>query len=128
MKNRLFGLLLCVAVVLSTVLVGSAGMPVKAATLSVPGGYATIQAAIDAADPGDTISVAAGTYNEQVTINKNVSIIGAGSDQTIITGGNPAVLLAATGTETQPILLQGLAGAGRQRYSNNRYTDILCNP
>ena len=113
MKNRLFGLMLCVAVVLSTVLVGSAVIPVRAATLTVgPGGYATIQAAVNDAAPGDTISVAAGTYNEQITINKSVSIIGAGSDQTIITGGNPAVLLSATGTVTQPILLKDLQVLG----------------
>src|SRR6185503_7843099 len=48
------------------------------------GGYATIQAAVDAAVSGDTILIAAGTYREQVTVNgKDISILGAGSGQTI---------------------------------------------
>lgn len=46
----------------------------------------SIQAAINAADPagGSTISVAAGTYSEQLTINKCVFIVGSGVGQTII--------------------------------------------
>ena len=38
------------------------GMSAQAATLNVPGDYATIQSAIDAASPGDTVLVADGTY------------------------------------------------------------------
>ena len=43
-----------------------------------------IQAAIDAASDGDVINVAAGTYNEAVTINKGVSVLGAGAATTTI--------------------------------------------
>lgn len=46
--------------------------------------YTTIQAAINAAQSGDVISVKAGTYNEQVIANKTVSIIGENRASTII--------------------------------------------
>jgi len=52
--------------------------------LVVPTDYPTIQAAIDAADPGDTIRVRAGTYTEQIVITKDLQIRGAGMDATVI--------------------------------------------
>ena len=47
-------------------------------------GFDTIQAAVDAASDGGTVNVAAGTYTEQVTITKNLSLLGADQDTTII--------------------------------------------
>src|SRR5580700_1684229 len=52
------------------------------AALQVPAQYPTISAALAAAQNGDTIAVAAGTYNELLTINQGVTITGA--------TGNPA--------------------------------------
>ncbi len=43
-----------------------------AASLGVPADYSTIQAAIDAASPGDSILVADGEYVESITINKSL--------------------------------------------------------
>ncbi|NLE38704.1 MAG: hypothetical protein GX621_11825, partial [Pirellulaceae bacterium] len=40
--------------------------------------FSTIQAAIDAADAGETIYVQEGTYVEQVIIEKNITVIGQG--------------------------------------------------
>jgi hypothetical protein len=41
------------------------------------GGYATINAAIAAANAGDTIIIAPGVYNENVNVNKSVNLVGA---------------------------------------------------
>ena len=54
-----------------------------------PGGYATINAAIAAANPGDTIMIAPGTYNENVIVNKSVTLQGTG----------PGVVIEGTFTE-----------------------------
>ena len=60
----------------------------SAATINVPGDSATIQGAIDTASDGDTVQVAAGTYTENINFNgKNISVIGAGPDLSIIDGG-----------------------------------------
>jgi outer membrane protein OmpA-like peptidoglycan-associated protein len=59
-----------------------------AATLTVGGSgtYSTINGAIAAASDGDTISVAAGTYNEAVDLSgMDLDIVGAGTGSTTIT-------------------------------------------
>ena len=58
------------------------------------GGYATIQAAVDAAVNGDTILIAAGHYREQVSISgKDITLQGAGVGQTIIESPDSAALV-----------------------------------
>ncbi len=47
---------------------------------------ASIQEEVDAADPGDTITVAAGTYKENIYIDKSLTIKGAGAGNTIVDG------------------------------------------
>lgn len=71
----------------------------RAATLSVCDSgcdHTTIQAAIDAASADDLITVGAGTYAEQITVDKALTITGSGS--AVAQGdGTPTVISTATG-------------------------------
>ena len=59
-------------------------------------GYATIQEAIDAPETldGHTIFVEAGTYYENVTIDKSISLIGEDKDTTVIDGNGSLRVVA----------------------------------
>lgn len=57
---------------------------VEIRTIRVPTIYPTIQEAVDAAGSGFTILVSAGTYYENVVVDKAVSLIGENRDTTII--------------------------------------------
>src|SRR5262245_15535280 len=60
--------------------------------------FTAIQAAINAATAGDTIHVSAGTYAEQININKPLSLLGpnANIDPNTATRGAEAIILPTT--------------------------------
>jgi len=65
-------------------------------TITVPDDYPTIQEAINAANPRDTVYVRAGTYYEHMVVNKTVSIIGEDRNSTIIDGNRTGTVVYIT--------------------------------
>jgi len=64
--------------------------------IRVPQSYEGIQAAINAANPGDTILVAPGTYYEHIIVNKTVSLIGENKENTVIDGNSSGIVVTIT--------------------------------
>ena len=60
---------------------------------SKPGCFETIQAALDAAQDGDTIEIAPGMFAGGITILKDVQLVGAGAGATTIQGGGPVITI-----------------------------------
>ena len=77
-----------------------------ATTINVPADYSTIQGGIDAANDGDMVLVQAGTYVENINFNgKNISVIGADRETTIIDGNqNGSVVYINISSPETPLL------------------------
>lgn len=75
------------------------------------GNFLSIQAAINAAVSNDTVKVWPGTYFEQITLNKNITLMGSGYENTILTGNfNPTVTMSAG--RFQWFMISSYAGDG----------------
>ncbi len=85
------GLLVCLTIGMVVTV-----QPARASTLEVcppsympPCPFPSITVAVAAAQAGDTITVAAGTYYEHdIMINNNLTIVGAGADKVTVDAGN----------------------------------------
>lgn len=105
----------------------------------------SIQAAIEAAADGDTIAIAAGTYDENIDINRRITLQGAGTDNgsgtvlqntvapDLIKGSpysyKPVIIVSASGTEGAPIVLKNLLIRTRQdKVSGAQLPGILPRP
>lgn len=87
------------------------------------GCYATIQAAVDQADPGGTILIAPGTYREDVDIKDPLSLVGAGAAQTVIDADGLANGIYVDGIDaTSPLAAVTVTGF---TVENAKYEGIL---
>ncbi len=101
------------AIALTLMVMGVAPL-VFAKTIEVPKDYSTIQAAINAAQPGDLILIAPGTYKENLTIRKSIELRGANTG-VIVDGSRsrsaPTVLIQRTSN----VVIQNLEITGGRR-------------
>ncbi|MCU1449709.1 MAG: hypothetical protein JWP02_1879 [Acidimicrobiales bacterium] len=106
------------------------------AALGVPGGAAygavinvapgqSIQAAVNAASPGDTIKVASGTFRESIEVTKSLTILGAGQGATILQPPTtPPTLSAACQDPQHPSDLNGFCVHGTFDQNMNVVTPV----
>lgn len=85
------------------------GSPSMAATYSVPIDFGTIQGAIDSASAGDTITVAAGTYNEDITIDVPITLTGENASTTVVNGSGTGTVVSIT---SDAVVLSGFTVQG----------------
>lgn len=96
MRSRVTGVLL---ITLVGALSGLVGVGAQGTLTVCPSGcqFSKIQDAINAAQPGDTIEIKAGTYEENLTINKGLKLIGEDRDKVTIKGataGKPGIAIS----------------------------------
>jgi len=85
--------------------------PQREHLITVPGSFASIQAAISAAKPNDTIEIAAGLYAERVVINKSditiIGLDGSGGARVVLDGstlgGGTGLGIHIAGTAAAPV-------------------------
>lgn len=112
-KGIVFGILfIFIAVVFPAV-----PMNVSSTIITVPDDYTSIQAAINAASSGDTVYVKAGTYYENVHINKQIYLVGEDKNTTIIDAGGTGTVVYIT---AEGVEISGLTC----KNSGKNYVDI----
>ena len=97
---------------MAVALVAPAAVPrgaAAASTFDVPGQFATIQAAINAAAPGDIVLVAPGTYFESINFSgKAITVTSSGGPaSTIIDAGGAGRVATFSGGEGRSSVLRG---------------------
>ncbi|WP_336038226.1 hypothetical protein [Halobacterium yunchengense] len=104
-------------------LAGVTGLSASAAAQScdavVPDDYASIQAAVDDADAGDTICIEPGTYEETVRADEEVTLRG----RTAPNGGNPATVDGYVSVEADGVTIRRLRITASETFDGGTFPD-----
>ncbi|MCI2429332.1 right-handed parallel beta-helix repeat-containing protein [Candidatus Acetothermia bacterium] len=96
-----------------------------AKTIEVPKDFATIQAAVNAADPGDLILVSPGSYRENIIIRKSLELRGSGAE-TIVDGSAARSRPTIWVQDATNVIIQNLTiTKGRRGIQVDRSSQIL---
>lgn len=103
---------------LAAALVAPTAAGAQERTLHVPGDHATVQDAVDAAEPGDLILVAPGTYEESVEVTSDkpgITIRGLERNEVVLDGGyemGNAITVRADGVALENMTATAYTGNG----------------
>ena len=115
-KNRMFLSLIFAAIFFLTAIAEvEAGV-----TITVPDDYPTIQQAVNAAFPYDTVYIRSGTYHEHLTIGKPLTLQGEDRETTIIDGDAPGNIIYISSSYVTLYglkIINGIIGIELQRFS-----------
>ncbi len=103
---RMTTLRLLVAVAILAVL---SSLALGQQTLTVPDDYPTIQAAIDAASPGDTVYVGAGMYQENIILDKPLQLVGAQRTVVRVVSDDPGSPTLSVALDEGEVSIEGIA-------------------
>src|SRR5262245_53201146 len=93
----------------------------QAATLPVPEQYTTVQAAIDAAQPGDTVLVSPGVYRESLHIEKSLTLRSTdGAETTTLDGSGACYVVWVNGTGAEEVTISGFTITKANGYIGSR--------
>lgn len=102
-------------------LVVAFSLPAAAETLVVAksrAGFSSIQVAIDAAEPGDTVRVQEGVYKENPSVNKDLTLKGAGTSKVKIDGRKEGYSVLHVGPSEVKVTVKDLTLQGAERNSS----------
>ena len=96
MKTKIIGIFIVTLLIATALPLVSGDNTVLLKTIIVPDDYSTIQEAINNANDGDTIYVRAGTYYENLAVDKSVILSGENRETTIIDAGGIGTVVTVT--------------------------------
>ncbi|MBN2565988.1 MAG: cell wall-binding repeat-containing protein, partial [Candidatus Eisenbacteria bacterium] len=77
--------------------------------------FATIGAGISDADPGETVLVAPGTYEEDISLRSSIGVCGSGPDETVVQGSGANSVVTASWIDDTTVADLTITGGNAER-------------